>query len=345
MSESSRIRQIICNKKMGILYIILGLVIFALSIEFSKDWHRYEYFNGVNTKKMDRLGVFEILNPMREPLFNWVSIQLSRVLSFAGFVLLATVSLLYLKLAYLEKILRGSLAGVYFYICLYLFLFEGTAIRVAYATALIIPAFYCMSIQRWMAAVILILLASQIHFSAILFLLIIPIYFVRRSDIYLYILVAASILMILLDLSAFHLFRDLVGAVNPRYLQYDDSVIKLNGQNSTGLYFYFIGFYGVLLLIIKYYLREKLQSDHYSRMVYLTCVLAIAFMCFFHSHVAVGARLGELMLLPVVILLAWLHDYFIDREMKIHRFMLIGGFFVYFLARFIYLYPAAFNVP
>lgn len=343
MQLNSRVLGFFNGNKAGLLYLVLGLVVFVLCVQYSQDWIRYEFYNADNTKKMVHIGWPELLNPTREPIFQLVSVHLSRYLSFPGFVLLATVSLLCLKLGYLEKILGGSLAGVFFYICVYLLLFEGTAIRLAYATALVIPALYCIRNHQWRNAILLILLASQIHFSTILFLLVIPVYFVKRSDIYVYLLLAISVLVVVLDLSAFNMIRELAGLINPRYLQYDDSAIKLRGQNSTGLYFYFIAFYGGLLLVIKHYLKNRLSSDRFSRMVYLNCVVAIALMCFFHSHIAVGARLGELMLLPVVILLAWLHDYFVNTGMRLHRFVLVATFCAYFLARFVYLYPTAFR--
>lgn len=323
------------------LYFILGFLAFALAINFSKDWNNYLFWNQFYAKKYDAIGFQYLINPLQEPLYKLLSIHISRWIEFSGFVLLATISLLYLKLRSLEAILDNPYTGTFFYVCTYLLLFEGTAIRAGFAVALIIPALLFLKNSRYVYAVGLVLLAGLIHLSAWVFLLIFPLYLYRKSELIAYGFLLISIFVALFGVEVFDLIQDYMAAINPRYLDYGAS-FKLNGQNSTGLYFYFIAFYAALLAVIYSYLKPKLEGDRFAKSIYLGAVTGVAFMLLFHSHVALGARLGELLLVPVVILLAWLDDLFYTKHMKVHRIALYSIFFAYFLARLFYLYPTAF---
>lgn len=323
-----------------ILFLGLGLITGFLSTHYSKDWKDYLYWYGL-AKDTTWSNLVNDFSPLREPIYNWVAKAIGGLIGFASFVLIATVLLLFVKLRYLAKILDSAFIGTFFYVCLYLLLLEGTVIRAGYAVALIVPALYFLKIQRPLYSFILVILASQIHFTASLFLIIFPLYYFRQLNIVIFIIFLLSPLLIVFDVSAFAMLRQGISAINPRYLLYGSS--KTLNQNSTGLYFYFIAFYGMLLIAIYCYLKEKIKSDRFAATIFSICLSGIILMCVFHDHVAVGARLGELLLLPVVILLSWLYMYFSARLMYLHQIALTSIFMLYFVARLLYLYPALFT--
>lgn len=279
-------------------------------------------------------------NPLREPLYKWLSKGVGQLIGFDGFVFLATVSLLFIKLHFFGKIVGNFLVTTFFYGCLYLLLFEGTAIRVGYAVALIIPALYFLKTQKCSYAFLLIILASQIHLSALIFLIIFPLYYSRRLNSIVFFLFLLAPLFIVFDVSVFTAFKQAIGTINPRYLQYDEA--KLVNQNSTGLYVYFIAFFAMVLMAIHVYLKEQIQIDRFTAMLQSVTLSGVIFMCMLHDHVAVGARLGELLLIPIVILLSWLYVQFSERRMYFHQFGLMSLFLAYFMARLLYLYPRMF---
>ena len=144
-------------------------------------------------------------------------------------------------------------------------------------------------------------------------------------------------LLTVFDYSVLPLFRDSIATINPRYLLYLDQKVLV--QNTTGLYFYFITFFGLILLAIEVLLAPLLRSDRFALSLQRLAMLGVVLMCALHDYVAVGARLGELLLLPMVVLLSWLYLQFDDRGNIWLKRALVVGFALYMLARALYLYP------
>lgn len=319
-----------------IVFAILGMIAFTFFVNYSKDWNNYLWLNNKIGKK-DWVVHFSQFSFFTEPIFTFFTKFFAQLLGFQTFIFLVSVSLLTIKLRYLEKIVGVFLGGMFFYLCLYLFLFEGTAIRVAFATALVVPAFYCLKQNKPLIALFLLLLGSQIHFTVLIFLIVFPIYYWSGATLIAYILFAIAPFFILLDISVFGLMSEIIEYLNPRYLRYGDK--KLINQNSTGLYFYFIAFFTIVISISHYYLKDLISKDRFIRTMQILCVLAVVVMCIFHDHVALGARLGELLMLPLVIILSLLSIRFNQDKMHLERYTLYSVFSLYFLARFHYLYP------
>lgn len=331
------IRHWVSSNKVLFLYAAMGLSVFWLSVNFSKDWKEYEYlYYLVKIKPWPEL--LANFSFFKEPLYHYLSKAVGGLFGFPAFVMLSTVCLLSVKLHYFAKMAGGVLGVVFFYTCLYLLLHEGTAIRVGYAVALVVPSLYFIRERRFFLAVLLILLASQIHLSSLVFLLAFPLYFYRSSSYVVYALLACALILMLLGFSVLDWSRYFVELVNPRYLAYLHPS-RQAGQNSTGLYFYFIGFFGILLSFIYFYLGKTIRSDRFIAMLFSLCVLGVVSMLFFYDFVPVGARFGELFLVPVVILLSYLAKCFYNNRMWLHHVCLILVFIAYLGARLIYLYP------
>ena len=320
-----------------LIYSSLGLIAFLLSVNYSRDWIHYLWWYGLleKTSWTDWLASIKLT---REPLYGLFAKMLGEWITFSIFIFFSTISLLLLKLKYLSKIVENPYVGTFFYTSLYLLLFEGTVLRVAYATAFVIPGLYFLQQERYWLAALLMIVAGLIHFSAFVYLFAFVIYFSRPlGNLILWVFYLAP-LLVFFDFSMLSLFRDLITTINPRYLLYLDQKVII--QNSTGLYFYFIAFFSVTLLAIEFFLKSLLRSDRFALTLQRLAMLGVILMCALHDHVAVGARLGEILLLPIVVLLSWLYMHFDHNQNVLFKWTLIIGFVTYMLARSIYLYPS-----
>jgi hypothetical protein len=261
------------------------------------------------------------------------------LIGFPLFIALTTLVLLTVKLNYLLKMVGHIGLVCFFYTCLYLFLFEATVLRVAFATALVVPAFYYLREQRFIISVLLILLATQIQLTSIVFLLIYPLYFIRRLNVLVFAVFVISPMVVITRFSVFDGLVSITNLFTDKYQIYN--VIDYIGhQNTTGLYFYFIGFFYLLIFALLYFLRDSWLNDPFKQTLLSLAMLAVILMCFFHDHVVVGARLGELLLISLVPLLSWLYLYFKDQGNKWASYGLLMMFSGYGMARFIYLFPS-----
>jgi hypothetical protein len=320
----------------SLVYLALATIAYTLCIKYSKDWAYYLWWFG----EVDRVSWqtwFTSTSVMREPLYNFLAKLIGGNLSFPVFVAMATFPLLFLKLRYLAKIVGNPYIAMFFYATLYLLLFEGTILRVAYATACIVPGLYFLQQRRYWVSLMWICLAGLIHVTAFVYLAIFLLYFNRTLNKLVFATFLLAPLLIIFDYSVLGLFRDSIAAINPRYLLYLDQ--KVVGQNSTGLYFYFIAFFSLLLLGIESLLGALLRSDQFALTLQRLAMLGVICMCAFHDYVAVGARFGEILLLPIVILLSWVFLRFDEQKHTGLKLAMIVGFTMYMLARAVYLYP------
>lgn len=325
-----------------LLYALLGLITFALSINFSKDWSNYKYLFSL----LESTSWSTVLSELRlssEPLYKISSKGLGSLIGFPAFVMLSIVSLLTVKLIYLKKITSYTYVSLFFYISLYLLLHEGTAIRIGLAVGLIVPALYFIKINKYHYSLILILAASQLHFTALVFLLAFPSYFFKPFNNLVYLTFLISPLIVISEISVLNLLKDFVVTSYPKYAGYFDQDY-LRNQNSTGLYFYFIAFFALLMIVIRFYLRELVIKDRFIAMLFSLCLMGIIAMCVFNNYVAVGARFGELLMVPIVILLTYLYAHFAFNKMLFHQLTLVSVFVLYFVARLLYLYPSVFSL-
>jgi hypothetical protein len=322
-------------------YLLLGLATYVMCVNFSKDWINYEWFYGLLEKAswMDFWNDFSIF---KEPLYNFTVKFFSPLLGFSGLILIATVSLLWIKLRVISDIILHKFIGVFFYTCLYLFLFEGTQLRIAYATTFIVLGLYYLQKKRYLLSMSMILIASQIQLTTILFAFLYILYFSNPAAWITYVAFLIAPLLIIFKISTFSLLKYGIEVINPKYLFYWGK--RFNSQNSTGLYFYFIAFYWLLLLFIEWKLASLLHKDKFKLTLQRLCMIGVILMCVFYDHVVVGARLGELLLLPIVLLLSWLYLQSRHENSRLSIGLLIGCSCLYFMARFIYLYPNALSL-
>jgi len=285
--------------------------------------------------------MFEIMSPFKEPLYFMTSKAIGELIGFPLFILSTTLTLILIKLNYLSKIVGDTLIATFFYVCLYLFLFEGTILRVAYSTAFIIPAMYYLKNNRLFFSILFFLVATQIHLTSSIFIMMYPLFFFRCLNWFVLALFFLSPLAIILEISAFDLSIDMSKLLTDKYEFYarEKSIL---GQNSTGLYYYFIGFFYTVIIFTGYHLKQQIISDPFKMMAFSLATIGVSLMCLFYDNVAAGARLGELLLITMVFLLSWLSFELKEKGLNKLVCLLIVVFICYGLARFIYLFPKLF---
>lgn len=323
-----------------LVFLGMGVTAAILCQTASKDWSVYSnhlyghYAAGFSWREM-----WQAFSFFKEPLYFFSTKLFGELLSFSVFIAIATVTLLIVKLHFLTKIVDNVWVVCFVYGSLYLFLFEGTVLRTAFATALIFPAFYCLQKSNVIGSLFLVVLATQIHLTTIVFFLMYPLYFYRRLNWLVFCLFAISPVLVVINFSIYDMLFQIVNVFTDKYQIYA-SEKDLAQQNSTGLFFFFIGFFYILILILVYFLRVSLLTDPFKLMLLSLSMLGVVAMCILHDHVAVAARFGELFLICLVPLLSWLLLYFSQHNMKYYRRTLILTFCGYGAARFVYLFPS-----
>lgn len=337
--QKLRFRQSLEKSYHLLMSVLLGLSAYTLNINFSKDWHHYEFFFHKQTQPLSWEDILTQMTVFKEPFYHLTSKFGGELIGFSLFILLTTLVLLIVKLNYLKKITKGHYAvSVFYYVCFYLLLFEGTQLRIAYATSFIMMAFYFMQREKIFISLCLVMVASQIHLSALVFLIMFPLFIRPSINNLIYVVVVVAPFFILFDVSLFSLAEMLMTKLNPKYIYYFQQKTRLV-QNSTGLFYYFIGFFAGLLAIVFYYLKESINRDKFLKMLFSIALCGIIAMCTFHDYVAMAARLGELLLLPIVILFSYLYMHFYSNKMRLQQIALLFLATSYFFGRMVYLYP------
>ncbi len=332
-------RNILLKAKAALPFLIcigLGFLAAILSVNYSKDLHSYTVMFDETVAK-SWIDIFEEFSFFKENLFKLMIYTLGQGFSYAVAVTLMTVFFLTIKLKYLEKITGDFYSGAFFYLCFYLLILEGTVMRAAFALTLVVMAIYYLKQQQFLKSLCCIILGSQLHFSAILFLLLFPMYLIPGAlHIVCFVFLAAPLFYIF-DISVFSKTIDFFSLINPKYLTYTDRNL-IAAQNSTGLYFPYIGVFSLLLGYLYIRLKERILSDPFIRSMFLMAMTGIILMWMFYDHIAVGARLGELLLFTVAILLAAVEISVKEKNLLMERAILYASSSAYFVARFWYLY-------
>ncbi|HIC45277.1 MAG TPA: EpsG family protein [Methylophaga aminisulfidivorans] len=319
------------------VFIALSLIAVYLCQTASRDWINYQWLFSLDTKKSWG-QIFSEISIFKEPIYFLITKLGGEIIGFSLFMAILTIVTLVTKLHYLSKIVKPTYVVCFFYICSYFLLLDTTALRVAYALAFTIPGFYYLQKKQVTLSIILVGLASQVHLTTILFIIIYPLYFIRYLNFVVFGIFVLSPVVIWINFSVFEWLVQFSTIFTDKYAFYAQTKL-LEQQNSTGLYFYFIGFYYLLVASIYFYLRDDIFENPFKNVMASLAMLGVIVMCLFHDNVAIGARLGELLLISTVFLLSWVY-----LKAKAHKHILIQlsllvVFLMYAIARFIYLFP------
>ncbi len=321
-------------------FLILGVISVILCMTASKDWSTYnDHLFGYYSVHTSWNDMFRSVSFFREPLYFFSAKFFGELIGFPVFIGVTTIILLMVKLHFLSKMIDNVWVGCFLYVSLYLFLFESTQLRVAYATTFIFIAFYFLQQGKFGRSALMVLLASQLHLTSLVFLVIFPIYLVPRCYYFVMGVFAISPLFVALKISIYYLIFQFASVFTDKYQLYEIEK-DLQQQNSTGMFLYFIGFFYLVIGSSSYFLRKRLQTDRFDGTIAALAMLGVIAMCLLHDHVAVAARFGELLMVSLVLLLSWLFFQFNDRGVRVGQFAIIVTSLCYGAARFLYLFPS-----
>jgi hypothetical protein len=189
------------------------------------------------------------------------------------------------------------------------FLHEGIQVRIALALSLALWAIIMYAKEKWLLALLLILLGGSVHLSALTFILVLIVLMMheRFGHRFLYGTIA---LTLLLSLTSFipDLMHYFGRVTNARFMAYSENFYSI--QNKSGLFQYFFVFIGVLTAFVLRYHQPSTELWLRLKKVGLASgCLAIAILMVFHFNVVVSSRLADLLLLPLLLVLgATLHQ-------------------------------------
>lgn len=331
--------KLLFNKPMAIkysVYVALGLIAIVLSQTISKDWIHYQFFYNMTLQK--EWG--ELTSVFKEPLYFAITKLIAPVIGFSWLIAFMTMGFLVLKLHFLDKLVEGPWwVGCFFYVCMYLFLFDATVLRVSYAIAMVIAAMYYLRQDKYLVSVVFILIASQFHLTALLFLLMYVFYFYRVVNLIVATAFFISPIFLLIDYSFMDFTVYISSFFTDKYQFYDRADI-VDNQNSSGLYYYFIAFFYIALIIFYSCLRQQLENDSFKQTMFSLSAIAVIAMSLLHANVVVGARLGELLLISLVPILCWFYFWLQENRFIFLKYALIILSLCYASARFVYLFPS-----
>ena len=266
---------------------------------------------------------FQDIRPLKEPAYHLLERIAAPSVPFGLFLMLIIFSCLLLKLVALQSVSQNlHWMHVLPYLLVLSFLHEGTQLRIAIALSIALWAIIFFARQQVIPAIGLLLLAATFHLSVVAYFAIFSLMLAyqrwgRKA------FILASILTGLLV--AFFANPELVvkvfATVAPRYTWYFDPIL-LKSQNSSGLFQYFIFFVALLTAYVLYFFRP--QGDIWVNLKLFAVVsgaMAMSCLVIFSNNVVLAARLSELLLLPILLVLGET----LYRQYKARSFLLCAG--------------------
>lgn len=317
------------------VYTFLGFFAIVLSQTVSKDWEYYQFLYKITLKQ----EWSQLLSAFKEPLYFATTKLIAPLIGFSSLIAIITMGLLVFKLYFLNKLIEGPWwVGCFFYVCMYFFLFDATVLRVSYAVALVVAALYYLRHNKYLVSVALIFTASQLHLTALLFLMLYVFYFYRAINLIVVVVFIISPLLLFINFNFIDFLIYASSFFTEKYQFYIRTTI-VESQNSTGLYYYFIAFFYIALLIFYAFLRKQLEIDRFKQAMFSISAVAVIFMSLLHKNVVVGARLGELLLICLVPILCWFYFWLHEKNLVFFKWFLVTLSLCYASARFVYLFP------
>jgi hypothetical protein len=213
-----------------------------------------------------------------------------------------TIFSVFIKIKYLYAFDR-NLKHCLLYIIMYSLLFDATLVRTGFATTLIIISLFFFKEKKMISSFFFILWASQLHLTAILYLIIFPIYKSEKlKKLIHYIFLISPLAYILNTPLSDYLFLA-TQIITDKYLEYNsEGYIEM--QNNTGLYIPFATIFYLILIFLYINTKKAIFESKFLSTIYSICALGSTYMWLFFDRVAPATRLGEIMLFPITILIS-----------------------------------------
>ena len=192
------------------------------------------------------------------------------------------------------------------YICIFLYIRDLSQMRASLAYSICIYSTIYLLENNKKKFLMYIILATSIHFSSILMLIIYPIYKFKPTKKQLYIILVISLLLFKLNLSWMNNFLDIVSTLpknkfTTSFINYNNNINSRGLDNKVMLYL-FISLFGVY---IKDY--NNIKSDKYDINIYML-VIGIFIAAIFNGSEIISVRLSELFITSMIIVISKFKD-------------------------------------
>jgi EpsG family len=295
------------NSPLNSQTIFIFFIVWASLVTIHLHWqidHWYKHSFGLN-KAQDFHTRILSLDLSKDPAYFLVQAVFSGLGSFEVFFGILILICLALKFSALLQVTpRPELLDVAPYLLVLGFMHEGIQMRIAIALSVALWAIIFFAKGRRVSACLLVTLAALFHITAATFFLVFfLVYLQERLGVI--VLIGAAILSGILAYTS--VIPDIlikVGYItNARFMAYSQGTFFEN-QNKTGLFQYFIFFILFLTLYVwRYYKPHCMVWKNLKLLALTSGFVAAAILQIFRFNVVVSARLAELLLLPVLLVL------------------------------------------
>jgi hypothetical protein len=291
------------NSKTLFGFFIAWTSLVAIHLYWQID-HWYKYSFELN-KAQDFYTRILSLDFSKDPAYFLLQAVFSGLGNFEVFFSILIMVCLALKFSALLQVTpRPELLDVAPYLLVLGFMHEGIQMRIAIALSIALWAIIFFAKDKRVSACLLVAIAALFHITAATFFLVFSLaYLYKRLGVI--VLIGTTILSGILAYTS--VIPDIlikVGYItNARFMAYSQGTFFEN-QNKTGLFQYFIVFVLFLILCVwRYYKPHCLVWKNLKLLALTSGLMAAAILQIFRFNVVVSARLSELLLLPVLLVL------------------------------------------
>lgn len=323
------------NKKLFLFFMVLFLAAFAgfRGTDVSKD---HDIFQAFYDKTQPFFALFS--NPVGffkaakvEPSFLLIASFIKTYLPYLGFTLLMVLYAMFAVAIKTKAIIKYSefiFFSLFLYLCNYFLLHEIIQVRAGLAVAVVMLAFEPVIERNLGKFLLLILIATSIHYSALIFL---PFYFLNTKKINPIVYIAIIILPFLLTTFKF----DPISLI----LKYDLGVYsekisiyikdQLREQHSINKFNLTILFQLLLSGFLLFYRKDILEKNKYSIFFLKINMISVGVFYMFFSLPVFAFRLWEMLSVVQIFLIPTLIYYIKPRWIPELIIVLVGIAFYY----------------
>lgn len=295
----------------------------SLDIFYGYDTNQYiNFYNNASLEKDNFEIGYTVLN-----LILKIFTDNYRYLFFI--MSLLTMYFLYKNTSYYTK---NRFIAILAYVSLFYFIRDLGQMRAALSYAICAYSTIYILENNPKKFLLYVAIATSIHFSSILILILYPVYNMKLSKIHLYIILILAIILFKVDLM--NIISNLFSMLGEN--KYTTSFInytldtKARGFDSKVLLYIAITICGIYIKDFK-----RIKSDKYDINIYML-VLGIFIAGLFNGSEIISVRLSELFLTSMVVILSRFKDIIVDKNLEIVFHILIGLFLITYNMFFIY---------
>lgn len=325
-SDYIREKKLKDNILIGVLLTLVLVSTFrssSLDIFYGYDTNQYiNFYNEVSLEKDTFEIGYTILNLMIKIFTD----------NYRYVFFIMSLLTMYFLYKYVYYYTENRFIAILAYISIFYFIRDLSQMRAALSYAICAYSTIYILENRPKRFLLYVALATSIHFSSILTLILYPIYKLRLSKIYLYIILITAIILFKVDLM--NIISDLFGMLGEN--KYTTSFINYTldtnarGLDSKVLLYIAITICGIYIKDFK-----SIKSDRYDINIYMV-VLGIFIAGLFNGSEIISVRLSELFLTSMIVIFSRFKDVIEDKNLEVVFHILTGLFLIAYNMFFIY---------